>query len=111
VFCQVNSQLFPAGANVATEAAWLVFWLFCCVAATPFNNDPNVILIATCSHILVSSPGALPWLRNFVLANKMLHEIILAVAGVVAVSNLTRPILQLTVSFVLMSDPVCLALE
>jgi hypothetical protein len=41
----------------------------------------------------------------------MLHEVVFAIACMVAIVNPTGPAFQLSVSLVLMSDPVGLALE
>jgi len=127
VFCQVNSQFLPARTDVATKPAWLVLGLLSRVATTSFDNGPNVIclcvseilkkrlahltLVTSCCRVFVSGSGTLPWLSYLVLTNEMLHEVVLAIAGMVAVCNLTCPVLQLTVSLVLMSNPVRLALE
>lgn len=40
-----------------------------------------------------------------------MNEIVLSIAGVVAIGYLTSPMLQLSMTFVLVSDPVCFAFE
>src|SRR5947207_9949708 len=51
------------------------------------------------------------WLRELVLAHKVLHEVVAAVAGMIAVWQVTRPSLELAVAFILVAHPVSLALE
>jgi hypothetical protein len=46
-----------------------------------------------------------------VLSNKMLNEVVFPVTSVIAIRNLTCPVLQLPVPFVLVPDPVGLAFE
>jgi hypothetical protein len=46
-----------------------------------------------------------------VLTDKVLHKIVFAIASMVAISNLTRPVLQLPMPLILVPHPVCLAFE
>jgi hypothetical protein len=41
----------------------------------------------------------------------MLHKVVFSVAGVVAIINLAGPVLQLSMSLILVTDPISLALE
>jgi hypothetical protein len=93
MFCQVDRQFLPAVANITTEPAWLVLWLFSGVATASFNNGPNVVLVASSWGIFINSSGTLTWLSNLMLADKVLHEIVFAIACVVAISDLARPVL------------------
>jgi hypothetical protein len=61
--------------------------------------------------LVACSSCALPWLRDLVLSNKMLHEVIFAIACVVTIGYLASPILELSMPFILVSDPVSFSLE
>jgi hypothetical protein len=41
----------------------------------------------------------------------MLHKVVFSIACVVAISDLAGPVLQLTMSLILVADPISLALE
>lgn len=51
------------------------------------------------------------WLHHFVFADKMLDEIVLAVACVQAIGKIAGPPFEVSMPFVLVSNPVCFSLE
>lgn len=51
------------------------------------------------------------WLSNLVFSNEVLHEIVFTVASVVAIGDVACPVLQLSVAFVFVSNPIGLTLE
>jgi hypothetical protein len=112
MLCKVDRQFFPAVTDVAAESAWFVLWLLVCVFTALFYNRPYVISVAARKWILVGcTTWTLSWLSNLMLSNKMLHKIVFSVASMRTVADLARPVLQLSMAFVLMSDPISLALE
>ena len=129
VLGQMNGEFITAVAYIATETTRFAFGLLCSVSTTPFNNGPDIVwsivstllasltaVLRTCVaarwRILVRRPPSpLFWLSNLVLSDKVLHEVVLAEASVVAVCDVACPILELSVALIFMADPIGLALE
>ena len=67
---------------------------------------------AACGRLFVRSPpGSLFWLSDFVLSDQVLNKVIFAETCVVAISNVASPILELSVAFILMPNPISFTLE
>jgi hypothetical protein len=51
------------------------------------------------------------WLSDLVLSDKMLNKIVFAIACMIAVRHAASPIFKLSVSFILVSNPIGLSFE
>src|SRR5277367_2627418 len=114
----MRRNFLPGVAHVATEFADLVFWLVLGVAVTLLEKSPDLVNFATSPVIAIDRPGlgaprSSPHLRlrELVFAHKMLHKIVLAVADVTTLLQVTLPPLQMTMPLVFMANPIRFALE
>ena len=113
------TELFPRIADGVAEFAWLVFWALWFLFPTFFDKRPYRVFPIEAFEVRwsvvwdSSGSGISPrfWLWHFMLANQMLNEIILAVADVGAVDDITDPSFQLSMSLIFMPNPIGFPLE
>ena len=110
VFGQMDCELLPAAAHIATELAWLIPGTLCRFLPALLHQVPELLALYG-----IVAPGLAGFLAlgfgHLMLTDQMLHEIVLAVAGMVAIWQRARPPLQLAVPLILVSNPVRFAFE
>lgn len=88
----MDSELLPGGKHLSTEAAWFVLWFVRRVCMTLLNLLPCYIL---CAGSFESGLGLDLGLRELVLSDEMLEEVVATVTDVLAIFNIAGPPLKM----------------
>lgn len=108
VLSKMDRKLLPGGKGLAAEPTGLVLRSILRLCMTLLDLLPRLI---TAAGLLDGGFGLDLGLRKLVLADEMLQEVVTSVTDVSTFFNIARPPFEMTMTFVLVPNPIGFSLE